>query len=400
MPSTDQPSLEIADVFHEHAARFLRSHATSHAQRRVLSDLMACRTAALGGHRHSCPSCGHEHITYNSCRNRHCPRCQGPAQAAWVDEQRRHLLDVPYFHVVFTLPDTLAPLALQNPRVVYGLLFQAVWSTLRTVASDPRHLGAEIGALAVLHTWTQTLGHHPHVHCVVPGGGLSPDGTRWIACPENFFLPVRVLSRLFRGRLLAALRSARARGDLQFHGQLLPWADEREWSRQLAVLADKEWVVYVAPPFAGPEPVLKYLARYTHRVAISNRRLLSMDADMVRFRWKDRAHGNRDKVMQLEVCEFIRRFLLHVLPKGFVRIRRYGLLANKVRETKLSTARCRIAEALGEALSSPPGPSAADDPEPRSATSDGLLCPVCGQARMIVVADLPRKRRHVQFDTS
>jgi hypothetical protein len=380
-----RPRLEVADVVREHGDAFLDRHggALSPHQRRALSDIAACRTATLGGHVEACDRCGHQRIAYNSCRNRHCPKCQAGAAAEWMEDRRAELLPVDYFHVVFTLPAALGPIALQNPRAVYGLLFRAVAETLQQIAADAAHLGAEIGFLAVLHTWGQNLQHHPHVHCVVPGGGLAPDGSRWVACRRGFFLPVRVLSRVFRGKFLARLRAAFDRGKLSFHGQLAALADPVEFRRRLAAVARTEWVVYAKPPFGGPGQVLKYLARYTHRVAISNRRLLVLEDGAVTFRWKDNAHGGKPKTLTLKAAEFLRRFLLHVLPAGFVRIRHYGFLANRVCREKL--ARCRAlleVQPAQEPVAAPP------DPAPKG-TGDGPpatnVCPACGAGRMVIV---------------
>jgi Putative transposase/Transposase zinc-binding domain len=285
--------LEVADVFRNHGDTFLDLYGDvlSPEQRRALSDIAACRTAALGGHVEECDQCGHRQIAYNSCRNRHCPKCQATAAAEWMEARQAELLPVEYHHVVFTLPAVLGPIALQNPREVYGILFRAAAETLQQIAADPKHLGAEIGFLAILHTWGQNLEHHPHLHCVVPGGGLAPDGSRWIACPPGFFLPVRVLSRVFRGKFLALLGTAFEQGKLTFHGKLRELADTGAFQRRLAASAETEWVVYSKPPFGGPEQVLKYLARYTHRVAISNRRLVSLEDGEVTFDWKDYAQG-------------------------------------------------------------------------------------------------------------
>ena len=337
------------------------------------SDIAACRTAALGGHVEECDRCGHQQIAYNSCRNRHCPKCQATAAAQWLEAREAELLPVEYFHVVFTLPAALGPIALQNPRVVYGLLFRAAAETLQQIAADPKHLGAEIGFLAVLHTWGQNLEHHPHVHCVVPGGGLSPDGSRWVACRPGFFLPVRVLSRVFRGKFLALLRAAFDQGKLSFHGKLGALADAGEFRRRLAASAQTEWVVYAKPPFGGPEQVLKYLARYTHRVAISNRRLVALEDGEVTFHWKDYAHGGGQKTMTLKAIEFIRRFLLHVLPSGFVRIRHYGFLANRVCREKL--ALCRALLGVGNDARARRGRSLRRAEGDRRRTARAKVCP-------------------------
>jgi Putative transposase/Transposase zinc-binding domain len=381
----NRPRLEVAEVFRDYGDAFLDRYgdALSPEQRRALRDIAACRTTALGGHVEECDRCGHRCVAYNSCRNRHCPKCQATAAADWMEAREAELLPVEYFHVVFTLPAAIGPIALQNPREVYGLLFQAAAETLRQVAADPKHLGAEIGFLAVLHTWGQNLQHHPHVHCVVPGGGLSPDGSRWVPGRPGFFLPVRVLSRLFRGKFLALLRAAFDRGMLSFHGKLATLADPGEFQQRLAASASTEWVVYAKPPFGGPEQVLKYLARYTHRVAISNHRLTALEGGEVTFRWKDYAHGGEQKTMKLKAVEFIRRFLLHVLPAGFVRIRHYGFLANRVRREKLELCHTLLA------AMTPPGPVAAEPvPEPEGAIGREPVahaCPACGEGRMVIV---------------
>jgi hypothetical protein len=388
---TGRPRLEVAEVFRSCDTEFRKTYGLSPDQNQVLSALIQCRTAALGGHVDECDQCGERRISYNSCRNRHCPKCQGSQAAEWLDAQRSHLLPVPYAHVVFTLPKLLAPLALQNRRTVYGLLFEAASKTLLEIAADPRHLGARIGFLALLHTWGQKLDHHPHLHCVVPAGGLSLDGTHWVACPPKFFLPVRVLSRVFRGKLLALLAKAYKDGKLSFHGSLEPLAHETAFNRLLAKARSTEWVVYAKPPFGGPEQVLKYLARYTHKVAISNRRLVSFEEGVVRFRYKDYARGNGIRILRLSALEFTRRFLLHALPKGFVRIRRYGLLANAQRENNL--ARCR--HHLG-ADTPTPGPAEPETPPdtPAEAGTDShdpctSPCPVCGAGSMRRVETLP-----------
>jgi hypothetical protein len=388
-----RPRLEVAEVFRGASAAFLDRYgaALSSGQRRTLRDLTACRTAALVGHVEECDRCGHRQIAYNSCRNRHCPKCQATAAARWMAAWEAELLPVEYFHVVFTIPATLSPIALQNPRVVYGLLFRAAAETLQQIAADPKHLGAEIGFLAILHTRGQNLQHHPHVHCVVPGGGLSSDGARWISCHRGFFLPVRVLSRVFRGKFLALLRGAFDRGKLSFHGTIAALADPGTFQGRLIASARTEWVVYAQPPFGGPERVLKYLARYTHRVAIRNRRLTALEGDEVEFRWKDYARGGKPRTMRLKAVEFLRRFLQHVLPSGFVRIRHYGFLANRVRREKL--ARCR---ALLSAAPAPEPVTAPDLLAESRATSEGQAlaraCPCCGRGRMVVVATVPATR--------
>jgi hypothetical protein len=403
-----QPRLEVADVFRDHGDAFLDLYGQtlSPEQRRALSDIAACRTAALGGHVEECDRCGYQRIAYNSCRNRHCPKCQATAAAQWMEARADELLPVEYFHVVLTLPAALGPIALQNPRQVYGLLFRAAAETLRQVAADPKHLGAEIGFLAILHTWGQNLEHHPHVHCVVPGGGLAPDGSRWVACRPGFFLPVRVLSRVFRGKFLALLRDAFDRRRLSFHGKLAALADPGEFRRRLAASAQTEWVVYAKPPFGGPEQVLKYLARYTHRVAISNHRLTALEGDAVEFLWKDYAHGGKQTTMKLKAVEFIRRFLLHVLPAGFVRIRHYGFLANCVCRERLALCRALLGvQTMPEPAS--PQPPVEPEEEGQAAAS---VCPACGVGRMVIVEAfraVPANQREwgpileeVGFDTS
>jgi hypothetical protein len=359
-------------------------------QRRALHDLTACRTAALGGHVLGCPECGHQEVSYNSCGNRHCPKCQATAAARWLETQASDLLDAPYFHVVFSLPSALGPVARSNPRTVYGLLMQAAAQTLLEVAANPKHLGAEVGVLAVLHIWGQNLALHPHVHCVVTGGGLAPDASWWVAGRDDFFLPVRVFSRVFRGKFLGGLRATFQRGQLRFRGRQKRLARPERFHRLLDETVRTEWVVYAKPPTKGPATVLKYLARYTHRSAISNRRLVGLADGHVTFRWKDYAHGSRRGTMTLEAVEFVRRFLMHVLPAGFVRVRHYGLLANRHRQQKL--ARCR--ELLGMAVTPPAEPSPIEsDPIPpplqEATVTPTRVCPRCGAGRMIVVAELP-----------
>jgi hypothetical protein len=379
---------EVADVFASYGSSYQTAYGTSAVQRQVLGDLAVCRSAALGGHKKQCEQCGHEEISYNSCRNRHCPKCQAACRAQWLEAKAADLLNVPYFHVVFTLPSAVGPLALQNKRVVYGVLFRAVSETLSTIARDPKHLGANIGFLTVLHTWGQNLHHHPHIHCVVPGGGIALDGSHWVTCRENFFLPVRVLSRLFRQKFLAYLSEAFNNGALHFHGRLETLAERRNWCRLLAKLGSSDWVVYAKPPFGGPTQVLKYLARYTHRVAISNRRLVSLENGKVTFRWKDYTQGNRSRTMTLDAAEFIRRFLLHSLPKGFQRIRQYGFLANRVRQEKLSLCRELLSDSNEGAMSGDviAVENMGNDVEPRQeATVTDEACPACQKGRMVVV---------------
>jgi hypothetical protein len=370
---------ELADLFRTYGDRLgpLGLH-----ERRVAKALATCRTAALGGHVRECDRCGRREISYNSCRDRHCPKCQGLDEARWVEARERDLLPVPYFHVVFTVPEDLRPLFLAHRRPAYDRLFAAVAETLQEAALNPRHLGARVGFTAVLHTWTQTLLFHPHVHCVVPGGGLHPEEDRWVAARPSFLLPVRVLSRLFRGKLLSGLSRAVAREGLRGPGG-------EDFSGPLARAARQEWVVYAKPPFAGPEQVLAYLGRYTCRVALSNDRLVAARDGQVTFRWRDRARGNRRRTMTLDVEEFLRRFLLHVLPPGFVRIRHYGLLANPVRVERL--ARCR--RLLG--VQEPPSPEGPPEEERWEETllrltgNDVTRCAACREGRMHVVETLP-----------
>jgi Putative transposase/Transposase zinc-binding domain len=378
-----RPALEVADIFRDHGPAWReanRGH-VSLDQLKVMSAIERCRTPALGGHVARCENdaCAHTTIAYNSCRNRHCPKCQGAAARRWLAEREAELLPVGYFHVVYTVPAPIADIAYQNKRAIYDLLMKAAADTMLTIAADPRHLGARIGITAVLHTWGSALTHHPHVHMIVPGGGLSANGGRWISVRPGFLLPVKVLSRLFRGRLLAMLTEAHAQGRLAFFGEHAALADKRAFKRFLAPLRRREWVVYAKEPFAGPEQVLHYLSRYTHRVAISNRRLVAADANAVAFRWKDyRIDGpGRWKTMTLGPHEFIRRFLMHVLPKGFHRIRHYGLFANGNRAAAIARAR----ELIGATPQIVEPEKAAAPDEPRVLTCP---CPRCG-GRMIII---------------
>ena len=372
-----RPDLEVADIFRRHGTDYRRDHDghLGRVERRVMAAVEACRTAALGGHAEHCIDCGLVRQAYNSCRNRHCPKCQGLARAQWLAERQAELLPVPYFHVVFTVPAQVAEIAFQNKAAVYAILFKAASEALRVAAADPKHLGAEIGVVAVLHTWGQNLHHHPHVHCVVPGGGLSLDGQRWVACRPGFFLSVRILSRLFRRLFLERLRDAFEAGELRFFNDLADRADPAAFHACLAGLRRIEWVVYAKPPFGGPEKVLAYLGRYTHRVAIANSRLVSLDQGKISFRWKDYRHHNKSKLMTLSADEFIRRFLLHALPDGFHRIRHYGLFANGRRVAKL--AHCRLLLAAP----TPPSPSPTADYHERYRCLTGRsldICPSCG----------------------
>jgi len=376
----------VAAVFRRYGEAFRAQAGTtlSTAQRRVLTAIEQCRTAALGGHVEPCDQCGHRRVWYNSCRNRHCPQCQALARATWIQARTEDLLDCEYFHVVFTLPQAIAEIALQNKAVVYGLLFRTVAETLRIIAADPRHLGAQIGFFAVLHTWGQTLVHHPHLHCVIPGGGLSPDGTRWVACRPGFFVPVRVLSRRFRRVFLDALQEAFTAGQLHFTGTLTALADPQAFADQLRPTRIQEWVVYAKPPFGGPSHVLDYVGRYTHRVAIANHRLLDIERGQVRFRYTDYQRAQAPRTMTLAADEFLRRLLLHVLPAGFHRIRYYGFLGNRHRTAKLR--RCR--QLLG--METPPPAAPTPPPDYRdlyhALTGASLrTCPVCREGQMHVL---------------
>jgi Putative transposase/Transposase zinc-binding domain len=391
-----RPTLEVADVLRRHGDAYRASNAghLDRSQRRVMGAIEACRTAALGGHVARCGDCGHTAISYNSCRNRHCPKCQAGAAREWLEARTADLLPVEYFHVVFTLPAPVAAIAFQNKAVVYALLFEAAAATLKTIAADPKHLDAEIGATMVLHTWGQTLTHHPHVHCIVPGGGLAPNGKTWIACRPGFFLPVRVLSRLYRRLFLEKLGAAHWAGKLKFFNDLAPLADAKSFAGAMAPLRRAEWIVFAKRPFAGPAQVLAYLSRYTHRIAISNRRLTALDDTSVAFSWRDYAHGGTQRIMRLHAHEFLRRFFLHVLPDGFQRIRHVGFLANGHRKVKLATIRRSLALAVAVPTADP-----GDD---ASAASEATMpCPCCG-GPMIIIEFLPGPchRRTPRLDTS
>jgi hypothetical protein len=385
-----RPALEVADIFRDHGPAWRRANAghVSLGQLKVMSAIERCRTAALGGHVTRCEDCTHTHIAYNSCRNRHCPKCQGAAATDWLAAREAELLPVPYFHVVFTVPAAVADIAFHNKAVIYDILFKAAAETLTTIARDPKHLGAHIGTTAVLHTWGSALTHHPHLHCIVPGGGISLNGERWVACRPGFFLPVRVLSRLFRRLFLEALVAAHAAGRLRFFSHHAPLADARAFAAYLAPLRKTEWVVYSKRPFGGPEAVLTYLARYTHRVAIANSRLISADQTGVTFRWKDyRIHGaDRYKSMTLPTHEFIRRFLIHVLPRGFHRIRHYGLFANGGRTENIARARKLLGVVAPQAE-----PAENEDDE---APVFPQPCPSCGGRMIVIETFAPGDRPH------
>jgi len=373
-----RPPLEVADLIRNAGAAFIERnrHWLSWKHVKVLRAIARCRTAALGGHLDECTRCGHRAISYNSCRNRHCPKCQTSARERWIAARRRELLPTRYVHVVFTLPRELAPLSLQNKRVVYDLLFRASAETLLEVARDPKHLGAEIGFFSVLHTWNQKLGLHPHVHCVVPAGGLSPDRRRWIKPRYPFFLPVKVLSRVFRGKFVAALKRAFHEDRLSFQGSLTLLAQPKTFAAWSRPLFRKDWVVYSKRPFGGPEYVLQYLGRYTHRVAISNHRLISFADGKVTFRWRDSAHHNEQKLLTLSLDEFLRRFLLHLLPKRFVRIRNFGFLANRQRATSLPLC--------FQLLPSRSAPQTGQDCSTTDDAKDLWRCPQCAGPMVII----------------
>ena len=366
-----RPGLEVADIFRRHGPAYRLRHGghLGRVELRVMSAIEMCRTAALGGHLEGCRSCGMIRVAYNSCRDRHCPRCQGQAARDWIAARQRELLPVPYFHLVFTLPAEIAATAFQNKAAVYTILFKAAAETLRLIGADPKHLGAEIGHIAVLHSWGQTLSYHPHLHCIVPGGGPALDGSRWISCRPGFFLPVRVLARLFRRLFVEQLQAAYDAGALHFFGDLAGLTKPDAFAHLLADARHRDWVVYAKPPFGGPEQVVAYLGRYTHRVAIANSRLLNCADGKVTFRWRDYRHHNKTKLMTLDVEEFIRRFLLHTLPDGFHRIRHYGFLANGHRNARLQHCRSLLIALAGQSSASA---------EPVTDTAAVRLCPCCG----------------------
>jgi predicted Zn-ribbon and HTH transcriptional regulator len=374
-----RPTLEVADILRVQGERFLDRYRSSFdfQQLKALRAIQRCRTAALGGHRDACPSCGYQAISYNSCRNRHCPKCQAQARERWLAARERELLDTGYFHVVFTVPHELNVLALENPRLFYDLLFTTSAQTLLGIASDPKHLGAEIGVIAILHTWGQNLLLHPHIHCAIPAGGLSPDHRRWVRPRYPFFLPVKVLSRVFRGKFLAGLKRLHRSKKLQYAGPAAALADPRQFTKLLRRLHRHDWVVYAKPAFGGPMQVLRYLGRYTHRVAISNHRLLAFDQQRVTFRWKDYARDGKQGQMTLTAMEFLRRFFLHVLPKGFVRIRHFGFLANRFRASRLALSRQLLA-------SSSATEEQAGTYNLRSENPSLWHCPRCGSSMIVI----------------
>ena len=394
-----RPALELADIVRRHGDAYRQTHSLSLEQLRPLRAIEVCRRAELGGHVEQCGQCNFTRIAYNSCRNRHCPKCQRLDRARWLQQRQAELLPVEYFHVVFTLPEALNGIALQNKTTVYGILFRAAAETLLTIAGDPQHLGAQIGFFAILHTWGQNLLHHPHLHCVVPGGGLSPDGD-WVPCRPGFFLPVRVLSSLFRKLFLQMLEKAFRQDQLQFHGDWAYLHQPDAFLRYIRPLAKIDWVVYAKPPFGGPHQVLEYLGRYTHRVAISNDRLAAQDDTSVSFRWKDYRHGNRQKVMKLPAEEFLRRFLLHTLPPGLQRIRHYGLFSNRRRRQTLEQCRTLLATPASALL---PRPAQDYRDLYQSLTAVSLRqCPHCGSGQMEIIEVFPPRpfRRVEGVDSS
>ena len=383
------PTLELADIFRKHGPAYRQAHALPLHQLRLMKAIETCRTSELGGVVEFCDHCQYTHTRYRSCCNRHCPKCQGLACAKWLEQRKTELLPTTYFHVVFTLPEPIANIAFYNKEAVYRILFRATAETLLTIAADPKHLGVEPGFFCVLHTWGQNLHFHPHLHCVVPGGGISADGQHWIATRRRFLLPVKVLSRLFRRLLLEALEKAYAQGELQFFGEIQSLCDPQAFADYLAPLRQSKWVVYAKPPFGGPQHVIEYLGRYTHRVAISNQRLLAMENDQVSFRWKDYRDGGKDKVMTVAAEEFIRRFLQHALPPGFQRIRYYGFLANCHRARKLELCRQLLATWCSALL---PSLSACREFLRAVASSQIRLCPQCHVGILACTPILPAPR--------
>ena len=388
-----RPKLEVADIFRRYGETYRQQHdgSLSTAQRRVMTAIEVCRTAALGGHLERCDSCAYERPCYDSCRDRHCPKCQSLARAEWVERRTAEVLPTHYFHVVFSVPEQIAAIAYQNKEAVYDILFRATAETLTTIAADPKHLGAEIGFFAVLHSWGQNLSFHPHLHCVVPGGGISLDGTRWISCRPRFFLPVRVLSRLFRRLFLQYLQEAFEAGKLRFFSSLATLQDPQAFNRHLDPVRNLKWVVYAKPPFAGPQQVVSYVGRYTHRVAISNHRIVDIEGGEVKFTWRDYRDNNRQKTMTLSADQFIGRFLLHVLPSGFHRIRYYGFLANPHRKEKLEQCRRLLGVAARSDTSSiPVTPEDYRDRYERLTGQSLRECPRCHRGRMIAIQVLSK----------
>ena len=384
--SRNRTSVEIADIFREHAQKL---SLLSKEQEKVISNIITCRTAELGGHIHECDECGNPQISYNSCRNRHCPKCQSFKKELWIADREQELLPVSYFHIVFTIPRILAPIALQNKEKVYGILFKAVSQTLKEVAAKPKNLDAQIGLIAVLHTWDQKLGHHPHIHCIVPGGGISKDKTKWIKSGKNFFLSVNILSSVFRGKFLNFLEKAFNGNELSFFGEYSHLYDHQQFKHLMFDSCKKNWVVYSKKSFAGPKLVIKYLGRYTHRIAISNYRIKSMTDTHVSFTWRDRKHDNELKTMELDVVSFMRRYLIHILPSGFMKMRYYGFLGNVTKKKSLTLCR----EFLGIPLKEKETP--AETPMEiyiRITGSDPTICPICGKGHMVSRKEIPMRK--------
>jgi hypothetical protein len=378
-----RPSIEVQDIFVRYGAKYrnARGKSMSTQQFRVMHAIEICRTEALGGHAEQCDRCGHVRISYNSCRNRHCPKCQFLKKETWLEQRQRDILPIPYFHIVFTIPDTLNPLALRNQRILYDILFQSASEALKELARDKNYRGAQIGFICILHTWGQNLMDHPHIHCIVTGGGLSPDGMKWFYSREKFFLPVKVLSRLFRGKFLYHLKKNYEKGKLAFPGTIAHLRDKHCFLTLVNTLFSKEWIVYVKPPFNTVQTVFQYLSRYTHRIAISNHRIISIENNTVLFRWRDYADGGKNKILALDACEFIRRFLLHVLPNKYVKIRYYGILANTSRAIALQKARLILGVA-------PISPALSPSWKERLFSATGInidTCPSCGCGTMIIV---------------
>jgi hypothetical protein len=398
-----RPVLEVADVVRQHGKAFLEryGHTLGGEQHRALRAIEWCYTAALGGHKTRCDACGHEGCAYNPCRNRHCPKCQGVTRAAWLAKRQCEVLDTPYAHVIFTLPQELSSLVLQNPRVLYSLLFRTVSQTLLDIAGDPKHLGAEVGGLAILHSWGGQLQFHPHLHVVLPAGGLAPGGSHWMPCWPGFFLPVRVLSRRFRRLYLDGLKELDGRGELSLTGRCRDLAEPKPWLRLLAALRDKEWVVYAKEP-CDSEHILTYLARYTHRVAISNHRLVALQDGQVTFRFKDHKRGGKLRTQTLEAVEFLRRFLLHILPKGFHKIRYFGFLANRYRQQKLALCRTLLAQSADARMPNAVAVGAiSPEPDRKEARLDpGDPCPVCHQGCMQLVETYHRHQAAVDLSVA
>jgi hypothetical protein len=376
--------IEVADIFRRYGAAYREVHGKEMPLRHhgVMKAIEVCRTADLGGHVEECDECGALKISYNSCRNRHCPKCQCLDKERWLEARKKDILLTHYFHVVFTIPEGLRPIALRNQEVVYNLLFLAGSETMKELAGDPKHLGAEIGFIALLHTWTQTLLDHPHIHCIVPGGGLSLDGRRWVSTKEDFFIPVKVLSRKFRGKLLHYLKKAHNHGELVFPGSIETLAEEPAFSKYLSGLYAQEWVVYCKPPFKKPEDVIDYMGRYTHRVAISNDRIVDMQSDRVTFKYRDHSDNEKIKYMSLHPFEFIRRFLLHVLPDGFMKVRHYGVLSNRNRKEKLELCKSLLGVRFEETGGG--DKESWEDLLLRLTGIDPRICPICGKGRLVL----------------